>query len=383
MTPTRDSINRVQDPIQPEVKQEKNDNTHQDPQGILNQSKTDQDSQGILTKPAPIQISSQEYKSLPVAEIIQYKGIDDYIEPTISTYPTIVKTPIHYYCIDGYNLVEKAILEKLKFIVCHIIYITTDSDVELAIRKTAIRMTSEKGKPYYAELVRNCKKLEGFFLETTENPVMHSHGGKRKGVDYALDNRENNIRCLLVERLGKSLSTINKYINYGEDLDEPILDTLVQSKEGKKFFEAVASNKRQFIKNLKCDGKDEAGITEEISVKMADWLEEFHEKGKIKPLSFERSLIPEKKKCPIDPPKPFKHRGENEDNQKEETRESIKQEILIILEGACAFIKEDNGNNEEFTAIIKGEIGEIAIRLCKYDGFDKDTTTVQAVREVA
>jgi len=153
---------------------------------------------------------------------------------------------------------------------------------------------------------------------------------------------------------------------------------LVQSKEGKKFFEAVASNKRRLIKNLKCDGKNEAVITEEVSVKMAGWLEEFHETGKIKPLSFERTFEPEKKKCLFDPQKPFEHHGEYENNQQEETQESIQQEMIIILESLCAFVKEDNGNNEEFAGIVKVEIQEIATRLCKYDALYKNTTTVQA-----
>jgi len=329
-------------------KKEKIRKPHQDPQGILTQTKTDQDSPGILTETTPHLITSKEYKRLPIAEIIQYKGIDDYMEPTTSIYPTVVRTPIHYYCIDGYNLIEKAIQEKSASILCHIIYITTESEIELAIRKTATRIVSDEGKPYYAELVRNCKKLLSLLIETTENPVMYSHGGKRKGVNYNPDNKEENIRVLLKERLGKSISTVNKYLNYGENLDEAILDTLVQSKEGKKFFEAVASNKRRFSKNLKCDGKDDAVIKEEVSAKLADWLEEFHEKGKIKPLSFEPSFPPQKKKCLIDPPKPFDHQGEveyEEDQSEKSLRQALQSFGLAIYTNLN---NESYGTDESF-----------------------------------
>jgi hypothetical protein len=365
MTPTRDSINRVQDPIQPEVKQEKNDKIYQYPQGILNQNNTlNQGSPGTLIKQTPFITTREAFESLPIKEINLFTGIPYYKEQTSSIYPTIVKTPVKNCCIDGENLIGKAIKEKLGSITCHVFYVETDSEIELAIRKTAIRMTSEKGKPYYAELVRNCKNLKGFLLETNENLVMHSHGGKRKGLNCDSDNNEENIRSLMATRLGKSPSTINKYINYGRSLNNNILETLVQSKEGKKFFEAAASNKRRLIKNLKCDGKDESAVTEKISEKMGGWLEEFHEKeGKIKPIDLE----PGKKNCFFDPLKPHKHHEEYEDNQEVETLESIHKEIQEIVEGLCAFVKEDNEKNEDFVVTIKGELIEITRRLSKHD----------------
>ncbi len=339
---------------------------NQDPQGILNKkNQTDQDSPGILTAVTPRLISRKEYKSLPVNEIIQYKGIDDYIEPTTSIYPTVVKTPTHCYCIDGYDLIEKAIQEKSKFILCHIIYISTESEIELAIRKTATRIVSEAGEPYYAELVRNCRKLSSLLIKTTENPIMYSHGGKRKGINYCPDNKEENIRILMAERLGKSDSTVNKYLNYGENLDESILDTLVQSKEGKKFFEAVASNKRCFIKNLKCEGKDEAVITEEVSLKMAAWLEEFHEKGKIKPLSFEISSEPEKKKCLIDPPKPFEHHGEIEHEEEEISEQSLRQSMQSIGLAIFTDLSDENFGSNESVELLKNNISQALILVNK------------------
>jgi len=336
----------------------------QDPQGILNQEPKDQDSPGILINQTPFITTREAFESLPVNEITLYTGIPYYMELTSSIYPTIVKTPVKNYCIDGDNLIEEAIKENLETVMCHTFYSDTDSEIELAIRKTAIRMTAEKGKPYYAELVRNCKNLKGFLVETTDNLVMYSHGGARRGINCGSDNNEENIRSLMAKRLSKSPSTVNKYINYGRNLNDNILETLVQSKEGKKFFEAAASNKRRLIKNLKCDGKDETAITEKVSEKMGEWLEEFHEKeGKIQPMDLE----PGKRKCFIDPFKTFKHHEKYDDNQEEDSLESIHKQIQIIIESLCAFVKEDNGENEEFTATIKGELIEIATLLSKYD----------------
>ncbi len=229
---------------------------NQGPQGILKRkSNQDQNSPGILVEPKPIFKSNKKYKSLSVNKIKPYKGIDDYIELTTSSYPTVVKTPTHCYCIDGNNLVEKAKQENSESILCLVFKVETISEIELALYKANIRVVSDQGKPYYAELVRNCKKVLALLMQSTENPVLYSHGGKRKGINYSV-NREENIRTLIAEHFGKSVSTINKYINYGEDVPEDILGTLVQSKEGKRLFEAVASSKRRFIKNLKCEGND-------------------------------------------------------------------------------------------------------------------------------
>ena len=214
-------------------KQEKNSKTDQDSQGILNQIKTNQDSSGILTESKPILISSKEYKRIKLEDITPYTGILDYIDPKLSTFPTIVKTPSHHFCIDGEYLIQEAIKVKESSTLCHVIHINSESELEIAIQKATIRTISDEGKPHFAEMVRNCKKLIEIFLSTMDNPVLYSHGGNRKGINYDPANRENNIRVLLAERFGKSKSTIDQYINYGEYLDDVILDSIIQSKESK------------------------------------------------------------------------------------------------------------------------------------------------------
>ena len=329
------------------LKQEKNDKNHQDPQGILIQNnKLYQDSQGILKEEVSrCLISTKEYRQVKFKEIIPYAGILDYIEPKPSAFPTIVKTPSQYYCIDGQYLIQKAIEDKKTFELCHIIHINTESEFEIAIQKATIRCISDEGMPAFAELVRNCRQLLLIFLDTTENPVFYSHGGKRKDIQYDPANRENNIRVLLADRFGKSLSTINKYINYSEYLDEGTLDRIVHSKVGKKYFEEVASNKRRLIKNLKSENKDDDFITEKVSEYMAYWLQEWCEgdKKKIVPLSFESNVIPSKKRCLINLPKTFEHHGEVECTEEELPEQQLRQELQSI--GLAIYT---NLNDEEY-----------------------------------
>ena len=254
---------------QPNFANEKNDKCHPVSQDSLQQdtapeqeSNPDQVSPGVLKKNAPPLTFPREYIHLPLAEIEHYKGIDDYIEMTTSPCPLVVRTPTHCHCIDGYNLVEKAMQEGAETILCHVFNEADEvSESDLALWKTGARLISEQGKPHYAEKIRNCKKVLALLQQTTENPVMNSHGGVRKGDGYIPTNKEDDLRALMAKRLGLAIKTTDKYICYGEYLDEDILDTLVKSKETRDFFEKAAPNKRQLVKNLRSDEKNDLEIT--------------------------------------------------------------------------------------------------------------------------
>ena len=305
----------------------------QDPQGILKQDNTlDQDSPGILQKiPGPL-VSKKKYKKVRIENIRPYEGIFEYIEPKPSTIPTVVKTPTQYFCIDGQYLIKKALKQNKIYISCHVIYIDTESEFEIALRKATIRCVSDEGKPIFSELVRNCKQLLQIFLDSTENPIFYSHGGKRKDIQYDTANRENNIRMLLAERFNNSVSTTNKYINYGSYLNDEILDILVQSKVGKKFFEAAASNKRRLIKNYQSEGKDDDYITEKVSEHMTGWLQEWFENNrkKISPLPYEADMVSIKTRCLIDLPKIFNHHGEVESSYEELSEKTLRQDLQNV-----------------------------------------------------
>jgi hypothetical protein len=123
--------------------------------------------------------------------------------------------------------------------------------------------------------------LEQIILNEKENPIVFSHGGARRGGSFT-NNREDDVREILAERLGKNRSTINKYLNHSEYLHEETMGEILASGEGKKFFEEAQRNKRILIKNMKSDEKSEEKIAAETSKQMLSWLEEYQSTGEIK-----------------------------------------------------------------------------------------------------
>jgi hypothetical protein len=218
---------------------------------------------------------------LATHEIQPFQIIPDYESSTISPYPIVVKSPSSCHCIDGWDKVEFSTARNQTTLTCHVFYIPEYSETEIAIRKVAIRTMPIGGICSYAELVRNANILFNILLACSENPVVFSHGGARRGPAYA-DNREDNIRSLLAERIGKSITTINKYLNHGEYLNEETMGEILTSGEGKKLFEAAQRNKRILIKNMKSDEKSEDEIAAEISKQMISWLKEYQSTGEIK-----------------------------------------------------------------------------------------------------
>ena len=178
-----------------------------------------QDSQGGLKSSQTTQsISSQPViAELDIENIQPFKQIPDYTCHTISPVPIVVISPTSCSCIDGWDLIQGAKSAGCSTIACYAYYIPKHCETEIAIQKVAVRTMPQGGTCSYAELVRNARILFYMLMAAAENPVVFSHGGARKGVNY-IDNREENIRELLAERLGKSKTTINKYLSHGEYL---------------------------------------------------------------------------------------------------------------------------------------------------------------------
>ncbi len=261
-------------------------NKNQNPWGVLitlDSQKKEQDSRGDLKHGQDARFVSNRpvIAELATQEIQPFQVIPDYDSSTISPYPIVVKSPTSCSCIDGWDLIQKAKSTDKSKIACHIFYIPEYSETEIAIRKVAIRTMPVGGTCSYVELVRNADILFNMLLASSENPVVFSHGGARRGSAYA-DNREDNIRALLAERLGKNRSTINKYLNHSEYLHEETMGEILASGEGKKFFEEAQRNKRILIKNMKSDEKSEEEIAAETSKQMLSWLEEYQSTGEIK-----------------------------------------------------------------------------------------------------
>jgi hypothetical protein len=154
------------------------------------------------------------------------------------------------------------------------------SDIELAIRKVEVRTKPRGGSCLFAELVRNTSILAKIIEDKMENPIVFSHGGARRGENFS-NNKEDDFRQVLSERLGKSRGTINDYLHFSMHLTDDAMGALVAQKASNAFFEKCRVNKRILIKNMEGDGTEEGEITAAVSCKMLEWLEEFSRTGKI------------------------------------------------------------------------------------------------------
>ena len=114
-----------------------------------------------------------------------------------------------------------------------------------------------------------------------EDPKIYSNGGDRRSQNFTDNNREDNIPILLERRLGKSVKTINKYLNNGKFLDDNTLKILIDVSSKKVFFEKVQPKKRMLVRDLKCDGCSDETITNDVSQKMTSWLQEYQSTGDI------------------------------------------------------------------------------------------------------
>jgi hypothetical protein len=126
------------------------------------------------------------------------------------------------------------------------------------------------------EIVRNTRRLFTMLMESHEPPTVFSHGGARRGVAYT-DNKEDNIRVLLAERLGKSKTTINKYLCHSEYLNDETLAALFEKSMGKDFFEKAQVQKRILVKNLKSAGRPDREVIEAVSCRMVSWATDYQE----------------------------------------------------------------------------------------------------------
>lgn len=229
----------------------------------------------------------EEITELEIASIQPCPIIPDYKTPTLSTQPIVVRTPEACFCIDGWQFIEQAEASDRSTIRCHIYSIAQHSDTELAIRKAAIRVMPQGGKCSYAELVRNTSRLYRVLQSTLDDLVLFTHGGARRGAAFT-DSRKNNIKTVLASRLGKSPTTINKYLQHGDHLNDAVMGELVNSGAPKMFFEAIQAKKQGVIIAQKSEQKDPAGIAEATSKEVLQWLTE--SKNPDPPPAIEREL---------------------------------------------------------------------------------------------
>jgi len=244
--------------------------------GKLNLDKNKSNTPGILNTHITGDFSTKKeiYQIIEIDKIQPFADIPDYQTPTNLPYPSIVQIQTQFICIDGWNIIENAKVENQASIECHVYLIENFSPIELALRKVATRSMPYAGISSYGEIIRNIRLLYQKIKNTDENPVAFSHGGARRGHTYLKNSPENDIRTLLSERLGKCVSKINTLLNYGDKINDRVLNILAENKASRRFFEAVNRNKGEKIKRLQHDGIQGDELIEQISKDVLSWFQD-------------------------------------------------------------------------------------------------------------
>jgi hypothetical protein len=223
----------------------------------------------------------------------------------------------------------------------------------------------------YAELVRNARILFYMLMASAENPIVFSHGGARRGAGYT-ENKENNVGTLLANRLGKSVTTINKYLNHSEFLNAEVIEALINAGADKEFFEAAQPYKRKVISNLKSAQKSEAEISAAVSETMLSLLREYQANKKAgltynqtdqnESLSSEIQNQPNLASRPVSKPKEFSHWSGNDSAAEENqtTENDVYQEIKTVGSELINIIENKDFTGHQITEIVSAQIVRLA-----------------------
>lgn len=285
---------------------------------------------------------SESIEDLDLAELEHFIDIPDYLEPTKLAYPLVVESSAGAFCLEGWALVERVKSEGKMRLPCHIHRIRDHSAIELALRKVSMRTAPQGGKAMYSELVRNTQFLLKILSQCLEDPIIFSHGGARKGEKFST-NREENLRLVLAERLGKSVTTISKYVNHGEYLDEETLQKLVVLKAEKSFYEAAQTRKRVIIKNLRHEGRTDGEITIRLSQEIMDMLAEYRKTKEIPAFRLEELA------------------GEDQEESKKQTDQDVSEQLELFSHWTGN--KGDVGSSRITRESINAEVEGVAERL--------------------
>ncbi len=337
---------------------------NQNPPGVLKNAQT-----------LRFKTTREDIAEIPVKSIEQCPLIPDYKDPTESSLPIVVRTPEAFFCIDGWNLIEQTQAAGQSNVRCHVYQIQEHSNTELAIRKVAVRTKPVGGTCCYAELVRNANLLANILMDEMENPIVFSHGGSRRGAFFT-NNREDDLREVLSERLGKDRSTINAYLNFGRCLTNEAMDALIARDTVRAFFEkAQKTNKRRWISNLESDGLDEESITNQISLKMLEWHREYQETGNIKPDFGETedegdqatedpsvSTPTDENGSGSEQVNPFNHRSPPAESEAPVLPdiEDVKAELQEVAEALTELVNQYSFDCDQAIETLNGQIGQLA-----------------------
>jgi hypothetical protein len=209
-----------------------------------------------------------------IPHIQRFTHIPDFLTRTAAPHPIVISTPTKgIFSLDGWDLIQQAREQNRPSVVCEIIHVSSDSEIEIALQKAAVRSMPPGGTCSHAEMVGITVRLFGMLMESTENLEVFSHGGARRGPKFTKC-REEDVITILAEWLGRSRKTILKNLQHGEYLNEQALHAAVKADVPKGFFEAVQQGKATLVSDLKAAKRSEAEIVEVVSAKMLVWLKE-------------------------------------------------------------------------------------------------------------
>ena len=214
---------------------------------------------GVLD-PDKLTTTAYTLESVKVDQIQQIDCIRDYRDRSDFLCPILVKDPTGYWLLDGQNYIDEANSVGIDEVTCFIYHVESHDAIELGLRKYAIRLKPQGGSPKYPEIIRNTRDVIKLLeADGIELKSYYSHGGSRKGVTFS-GNVEDDIRIVLMNRTGKSRTSINDYINYGDLVNDVVMDKLVvgipvadgtdDSKNkpaSKDFFKSIQPQKRDWI----------------------------------------------------------------------------------------------------------------------------------------
>jgi len=321
------------------------------PRSLFQEEEPDQPSQGGLIgqhQHSDFETIDEKFEDLEIDTIRHFTSIPDYKTPTDSKYPIVAKTPRGFFCLDGWDLIESAKASGKVSMTCAVEYLADHSDEELAIRKTALRVKPKGGIASYGEKVRNVKRTEGLLLASNNDLRTFRHGGTRKGEEFT-NNKQEDVARVLAYRLGRSVSTINQYLSHGRYLSDETLNLLATKEANKDFFEKANTNKTATLTRLKSDRKSDAAITDQISTKMMEWLQEYEQDKKIERVWKETEPSPSEESSGDNTEDPAPLEITEEDEEKEE--------VFQPWQG-----NPEEPENDSFEQI-KRETGELANRL--------------------
>lgn len=290
---------------------------------------------------------SESIEELDIAQLRHFTRIPDYREASRVAHPVIVKTPTGGYCIEGWELVQRAKSEGKMRLTCHIYRIRDHSTIELALRKISIRTLPQGGKEAYAETLHNIRLLTEILSTSQQDPVIFSHGGPGRAGSFTV-NTEDNVRTLLSQRLGKSVATVNECLVHAEYANEEALQKLIELEAEEGFFKEAQKRKRFLIKNLRHERWKDEEIAARISREMIWMFEEYQTKGRILTLP------------------PTEREGEDQGRSRKRDRERKKGARDVKEPKRFAHWtgnKEDHGVRRVTMESIKGEAANVAKKL--------------------